>query len=53
MGDTIIKISGEELIRMKGAVMDADRDDAFAMLKILLQRAEAVSSPGMKSHLDK
>jgi len=53
MADTIIKVTAEEIIRMKMAVVDSDRDDALDLLRILLKRAEAESSPGMKSHLDR
>lgn len=53
MSDTVIKLSREEIIRMKVDVMDENRDDALALLKILLKRAEAASTPGMKSHLDR
>ena len=53
MGDTVIKLTREEIIRMKVDVLDGNGEDALAMLKILLKRAEAASSPGMKSHLDR
>ncbi|HPA73276.1 MAG TPA: hypothetical protein PKY31_13465 [Spirochaetota bacterium] len=53
MGDTHIKITGEELIRMKMAVMDTDRDDALELLRLLLKRAEAAGNAGLKNHLDR
>jgi hypothetical protein len=53
MGDIIIKITGEELIRMKMAVMDTDRDDALELLRLLLKRAESAGNAGLKSHLDR
>ncbi len=53
MNDVIIRLSKEEIIRMKVIVMDCDPDNALLMMKIILERAEAAGNVGMKSHLDK
>jgi len=53
MKEIIIKIAPQDLIRMKAAVLDADRDAAFDVVKELLNRAEAASHSGLKNHLDK
>lgn len=53
MKEVIIKITPQDLIRMKAAVLDADRDAALEEVKELLNRAEAASQSGLKNHLDK
>jgi len=52
MKETVIRISVEDQLRMKAAVLDNDRDDALVLVKQLLHRVEATQNLGMRSHLD-
>lgn len=47
-----LTISDEEYIRMKGAALDADRDEALDLIKVFMKRLEQQSRQGLKSHLD-
>ncbi len=51
--ETIVKITPNDLMRMKAAVMDFDRDTALYFVRGLLGRAEAAAKSGLESHLDK
>lgn len=51
--ETIVKITPNDLMRMKAAVMDFDRDTALYFVRDLLGRAEAAAKSGLESHLDK
>ena len=51
-GETVVKITAEECMRMKAIQLDDDKPDALAMIKLLLSRIEADERKGMKSHLD-
>jgi len=53
MKDVDVRITPQELMRMKAVVMDGDRDDALAYISELLGRAESELHSGIKSHLDK
>ncbi|MFA5111523.1 MAG: hypothetical protein WC443_08970 [Desulfobaccales bacterium] len=44
-------ITESEFIRMKGAVMDKDGEDALKLLKELVKRLEQQENLGLKSHL--
>jgi hypothetical protein len=48
----VLTISDEEFMRMKGAVLDADRDEAFELIKMFVKLLEQQSRQGLKSHLD-
>ena len=48
----VLTISNEEFMRMKGAVLDADRDEALELIKAFVKRLEQQSRQGLKSHLD-
>ncbi len=39
-------------MRMRGAVLDADREEAFDLIKAFVKRLEQQSHKGLKSHLD-
>lgn len=45
-------ISIEEFMRMKGAVLDEDRDEALELMKAFIKRLEQQSRQKLKSHLD-
>jgi len=48
----VLTISDEEFVKMKGAVLDKDRDEALDLIKIFLKRLEQQSRQGLKSHLE-
>lgn len=48
----VLSISDEEYMRMKGVVLDADRDEALELIKGFVKRMEQQSRQGLKSHLD-
>ena len=48
----VLTISDEEFMRMKGAVLDADRDEALILVKAFVKRLEQQSRQGLKSHLE-
>jgi len=48
----VLTISDEEFIRMKGAILDKDRDDALELIKGFVKRIEQQSRQGLKSHLE-
>ncbi len=47
----VLKMTEEELMRMRGAVLDEDGEEALRLLKELLKRIEQQKNVGMKSHL--
>lgn len=49
----IIQITTEELQKVKQILLDEDRDEALALIKILHKRLMEQMNKGMKSHLDK
>jgi len=53
METIIISFNYTDEIRLKRIVLDKDRDDALKFAKELLGKITALSSKGMKSHLDK
>jgi len=48
----VLTISDEEFMRMKAAILDADRDEALELIKVFIKRLEQQSRQGLKSHLD-
>ncbi len=52
MKDVVIRITPQEQMRIKAIALDQDKEDAFEFLKLLLEKIEAASIPGMRSHLD-
>lgn len=50
--ETIVKITPNDLMRIKAAVMDADRDEALDVVRELLGRAEVAFRGILKSYLD-
>ena len=48
----ILDLTQEELIRMKGAVLDSDGAEALRIIKEFIKRLEQQKQSGMKSHLD-
>lgn len=48
----VLSISEEEFLRMKGAVLDKDRDEALELIRAFVKRLEQQSRQGLKSHLD-
>ncbi len=47
----VMPITESEFIRMKGAVMDKDGEDALKLLKEFVKRLEQQENLGLKSHL--
>jgi hypothetical protein len=48
----ILTISDEEFTRMKGAILDEERDEALELIKAFVKRMEQQSRQGLKSHLE-
>ena len=48
----VLSISDEEFMRMKGAILDEERDEALELIKAFVKRLEQQSRQGLKSHLD-
>jgi hypothetical protein len=48
----LIKLTQQELITMKRAVIDRDAGAALAMVELVVMRAERGAAGGMKNHLD-
>ena len=48
----IIDITPEELMKMKGALLDEDGKQALVIIKEFVKRIEQQKQSGMKSHLD-
>ena len=47
----VIDITPEELMKMKGALLDGDGKQALAIIKEMVKRVEMQKNAGMKSHL--
>jgi hypothetical protein len=47
----VIEITPEELIKMKGALLDEDGKQALSIIKEFVKRIEQQKNAGMKSHL--
>ncbi|MFA6011653.1 MAG: hypothetical protein WC799_16815 [Desulfobacteraceae bacterium] len=48
----ILDITPEELMKMKGVLLDADGKEALALIKEFVKRIDQQKQSGMKSHLD-
>ena len=48
----VLTISDEEFMKMKGTVMDKNKDEALELMKAFIKRLEQQSRQGLKSHLD-
>ena len=48
----VLTISEQDLQRMKGVLLDQDRDEALRLVRDLLRRLEIQSNQCLKSHLD-
>ena len=48
----VLTISEQDLQRMKGVLLDQDRDEALRLVRDLVRRLEIQSNQGLKSHLD-
>ena len=47
----VVTITESEFIRMKGAVMDKDGQEALNLLKEFIKRLEKQENLGLRSHL--
>ncbi len=47
----VIEITSEELIKMKGTLLDEDGKKALSIIKTFVKRIEQQKNSGMKSHL--
>lgn len=47
----ILDITPEELVKMKGTLLDEDGKQALAIIKEFVKRIEQQKNAGMKSHL--
>ena len=52
MKDAIVKVTKEELMRMRAILIDSDKEAALAFVRLLMDRIEASEKQGMRSHLD-
>lgn len=48
----VLTISENDLMWMKGALLDNDRDEALKIVRELVKRMQIQSGKGLKSHLD-
>ncbi|MFP4086502.1 MAG: hypothetical protein ACLFUL_06885 [Desulfobacteraceae bacterium] len=48
----VLTISDEEYMRMKGALLDKDSDEALKLIKAFMKQLEQQSRQGLKSHLN-
>lgn len=48
----VLTISDMDLMRMKAALMDKDRDEALQIIKELVKQLEIQAGKKLKSHLD-
>lgn len=48
-----ITLTEEDILRMRGIILDKDSEDSLAIVKELLKRIDQSKNAGMKSHLDK
>ena len=49
---TVITLSKQEMMRLEMIVVDNDKDEALAFMKVLHSKIETSTIKGMKSHLD-
>jgi hypothetical protein len=48
----LLTLSDDDLFRMKAVVLDADREEAFKLIKEFVKRLQIQAGQGLKSHLD-
>lgn len=48
----VLTILDEEFMRIKGALLDKDRNETFELIKMFVKRLEQQSRQGLKSHLE-
>jgi len=48
----ILNLSDEDILRMKSAALDDDRNEALKLIKEFLKRLDQQKHGGMKSHLE-
>jgi hypothetical protein len=48
----VLTISEDDLMRMKAALLDEDREDALKIVRELVKRLQIQAGKGLKSHLD-
>lgn len=48
----VVTISENDLMRMKAALLDEDRDEALQIIRELVKRLQIQAGKGLKSHLD-
>jgi len=48
----VLTLSENDLMRMKAALLDEDRDEALQIIRELVKRLQIRSGKGLKSHLD-
>jgi hypothetical protein len=48
----VLTLSENDLMRMKAALLDEDRDEALQIVKELVKRLQIQAGKGLKSHLD-
>ena len=48
----VLNISKEEFLRMKGVILDDDRNSALQLIKKIVKRLEQQAAQCLKSHLD-
>ncbi len=48
----VLNLSDEDILRMKNAALDDDRNEALKLIKEFLKRLDQQKHSGMKSHLE-
>ena len=48
----VLNLSDEDMLRMKSAALDDDRNEALKLVKEFLKRLDQQKHSGMKSHLE-
>lgn len=48
----VLTISEDDLIRMKAALLDEDRDEGLRIIKELVKKLQVQAGKGLKSHLE-
>jgi len=48
----VLTLTENDLMRMKAALLDDDRDEALQIIRELVKRLQIQAGKGLKSHLD-
>jgi hypothetical protein len=48
----VLNLSDEDILRMKSAALDDDRNEALKLIKEFLKRLDQQKHSGMRSHLE-